>query len=382
MRRVGATSAEKTRKGHDFLMIKIEHLVKNYGTNCAVDDISFEVEEGEIVGFLGPNGAGKSTTMNILTGYLSSTSGKACIAGIDILKDPIGAKKLIGYLPEQPPLYLDMTVEEYLGFAYELKGCKLDKKEHLLSICETVKIKEMYHKVIRTLSKGFRQRVGIAQALVGNPKVIIFDEPTVGLDPKQIIEIRNLIRSLGKRHTVILSTHILQEVQAVCDRIVIINKGKIVANEKTENISRIMTANRRFNIKVAGPQKDVLSMLRATSGISYAEALADRDGDAYSYMIESDAGVDIRKKLFYQLAERHWPLVGMEALGMSLEDIFISVVDKSEEKKLVRSSPKDRNARKKARGSVAEQEIGAVLFEDAQRQRSEAAKNISDEDDD
>ncbi|MBQ9784929.1 MAG: ATP-binding cassette domain-containing protein [Clostridia bacterium] len=363
-------------------MIKIEHLVKNYGTNCAVDDISFEVEEGEIVGFLGPNGAGKSTTMNILTGYLSSTSGKACIAGIDILKDPIGAKKLIGYLPEQPPLYLDMTVEEYLGFAYELKGCKLDKKEHLLSICETVKIKEMYHKVIRTLSKGFRQRVGIAQALVGNPKVIIFDEPTVGLDPKQIIEIRNLIRSLGKRHTVILSTHILQEVQAVCDRIVIINKGKIVANEKTENISRIMTANRRFNIKVAGPQKDVLSMLRATSGISYAEALADRDGDAYSYMIESDAGVDIRKKLFYQLAERHWPLVGMEALGMSLEDIFISVVDKSEEKKLVRSSPKDRNARKKARGSVAEQEIGAVLFEDAQRQRSEAAKNISDEDDD
>ncbi len=363
-------------------MIKIEHLVKNYGTNCAVDDISFEVEEGEIVGFLGPNGAGKSTTMNILTGYLSSTSGKACIDGIDILKDPIGAKKLIGYLPEQPPLYLDMTVEEYLGFAYDLKGCKLNKKEHLLSICETVKIKEMYHKVIRTLSKGFRQRVGIAQALVGNPKVIVFDEPTVGLDPKQIIEIRNLIRSLGKRHTVILSTHILQEVQAVCDRIVIINKGKIVANEKTENISRIMTANRRFNIKVAGPQKDVLSMLRATSGISYAEPLADRDGDSYSYMIESDAGVDIRKKLFYQLAERHWPLVGMEALGMSLEDIFISVVDKSEEKKILRAPSKDRSARKRARGAVAEQEIGAVLFEDAQRQRSEAAKNISDEDDD
>ncbi|MBQ9773627.1 MAG: ATP-binding cassette domain-containing protein [Clostridia bacterium] len=361
-------------------MIRIEHLVKNYGATCAVDDISFSVEEGEIVGFLGPNGAGKSTTMNILTGYLSSTSGKACIAGIDILRDPIGAKKLIGYLPEQPPLYLDMTVEEYLNFAYDLKGCKLDRKEHLASICDTVKIKEMYHKVIRTLSKGYRQRVGIAQALVGNPRVIIFDEPTVGLDPKQIIEIRNLIRSLGKNHTVILSTHILQEVQAVCDRIVIINKGKIVANEKTENISRVMVANRRFNVKIVGPQKDVLSMLRAIPGMTYAEALAERDGDAFVYMIESEAGVDIRKKLFYQLAERSWPLIGMEALGMSLEDIFISVVDKSEEKKVTRLSPKER---RKVRTSVsAEHEIGASLYEDAQRQRSEAANSLSDEDDD
>ena len=217
-------------------MIKIEHLVKNYGSHCAVDDVSFEVEAGEIVGFLGPNGAGKSTTMNVLTGYLSSTSGKATIAGIDILRDPIGAKRLIGYLPEQPPLYLDMTVEEYLNFNFDLKRCRLDRGEHLAQVCETVKIKDVYHKVIRTLSKGYRQRVGIAQALIGKPKVIIFDEPTVGLDPKQIIEIRNLIRSLGKEHTVILSTHILQEVQAVCDRIVIINKGKIVANEKTENI--------------------------------------------------------------------------------------------------------------------------------------------------
>ena len=364
-------------------MIKIEHLVKNYGTTCAVDDISFTVEEGEIVGLLGPNGAGKSTTMNILTGYLSSTSGKACIAGIDILSDPIGAKKLIGYLPEQPPLYLDMTVWEYLNFAFDLKCCKLDRREHIDAICETVKISDMYHKVIRTLSKGYRQRVGIAQALIGNPKVIIFDEPTVGLDPKQIIEIRNLIRSLGKSHTVILSTHILQEVQAVCDRIVIINKGKIVANEKTENIANVMSNNRRFNVKIVGPQKDVLAMLRSTTGISYAEPLAERDGDAYTYMIESETGIDIRKKLFYQLVEHNWPLVGMESLGMSLEDIFISVVDKSEEKKLLRTPQKDRGARKKVRSATtAEQEVGATLFEDAQRQRSEAAKNISEEDDD
>lgn len=363
-------------------MIKIEHLVKNYGTTCAVDDISFSVEEGEIVGLLGPNGAGKSTTMNILTGYLSSTSGKACIAGIDILSDPIGAKKLIGYLPEQPPLYLDMTVGEYLNFAYDLKCCKLDRAEHLKTICETVKIEDMYHKVIRTLSKGYRQRVGIAQALIGNPKVIIFDEPTVGLDPKQIIEIRNLIRSLGKAHTVILSTHILQEVQAVCDRIVIINKGKIVANEKTENIANVMSRNRRFNVKIVGPQKDVLSMLRAMPGITYAESLAERDGDAYSYMIESDAGIDIRKKLFYGLVERNWPLVGMESMGMSLEDIFISVVDQSEEKKVLGTQERVARKSRRGQGSNPEKELGAALYREAEQRRIEASKNTDDTEDD
>lgn len=354
-------------------MIKIEHLVKNYGANCAVDDISFEVGEGEIVGFLGPNGAGKSTTMNILTGYLSSTSGKASIAGIDILTDPIGAKKLIGYLPEQPPLYLDMTVEEYLNFNYNLKGCKLDRESHLAEICETVKIKDVYHRVIRALSKGYRQRVGIAQALIGRPKVIIFDEPTVGLDPKQIIEIRNLIRGLGKEHTVILSTHILQEVQAVCDRIVIINKGKIVANEKTENISAVVDKSRRFNAKICGPQKDVLAMLRSMSGISYAEALAERDGEAYTYMVESEYGVDIRKKLFFELASRNWALIGLEALGMSLEDIFISVVDQSENKN-PKTGTVARSRRQKGKEKFAlEQELGASLLEDAKKQRAEAA---------
>ena len=362
-------------------MIKIEHLVKNYGSNCAVDDISFEVEEGEIVGFLGPNGAGKSTTMNILTGYLSSTSGKASIAGIDILTDPIGAKKLIGYLPEQPPLYLDMTVEEYLNFNYELKGCKLDKAAHLEQICETVKIKDVYHRVIRALSKGYRQRVGIAQALIGNPKVIIFDEPTVGLDPKQIIEIRNLIRGLGKAHTVILSTHILQEVQAVCDRIVIINKGKIVANEKTENISAAVEKSRRFNAKICGPQKDVLAMLRSMSGISYAEALAERDGDAYTYMVESDYGVDIRKKLFFELASRNWALIGLEALGMSLEDIFISVVDQSENRPAKTSVPARARRQRGKEKSAIEQELGASLLQDAQKQRAEAALQEVEDDD-
>ncbi len=367
-------------KGYITFMIKIEHLVKNYGSNCAVDDISFSVEEGEIVGFLGPNGAGKSTTMNILTGYLSSTSGKAYIGGIDILSDPIGAKKLIGYLPEQPPLYLDMTVDEYLNFNYELKGCKLDREKHLSEICETVKIQDVRGRVIKSLSKGYRQRVGIAQALVGNPKVIIFDEPTVGLDPKQIIEIRNLIRGLGKAHTVILSTHILQEVQAVCDRIIIINKGKIVANEKTENISSAVDRSRRFNAKICGPQKEVLAMLKGLSGVAYAEALAERDGDAYTYLIESEYGVDIRKKLFFELSAKGWALIGLEALGMSLEDIFITVVDKSEERPTRAGSARVTRKQKTAEKNTLEKEVGETLFEDAKKQRAEAAMQDTTDD--
>ncbi len=314
-------------------MIKIDHLVKNYGKNCAVDDISFEIGKGEIVGFLGQNGAGKSTTMNVLTGYLSSTSGSVLVDGIDVLDDPLEAKRRIGYLPEQPPLYLDMTVEEYLTFGYNLKGCKLNRVKHLEEICEVVRISDVYHRVIKNLSKGYRQRVGIAMALVGNPEVMIFDEPTVGLDPKQVIEIRNLIRTLGRDHTVILSTHILQEVQAVCDRIIIINKGKIVADERTENINRAVQNNRRFNVKICGPQREVLSMLRAKQGIVYAEALGERDGDAYTYAIESAPGIDIRKSLFFALAEKGWAMVGLEAVGMSIEDIFITIVDQSSETK-------------------------------------------------
>ena len=357
-------------------MIKIDHLVKNYGTNCAVDDISFEVQKGEIVGFLGPNGAGKSTTMNILTGYLSSTSGSVSVAGIDVLDNPIEAKKHIGYLPEQPPLYLDMTVEEYLIFNYNLKSCKLNRDKHLEEICEVVKIKDVYHRVIRNLSKGYRQRVGIAQALIGSPEVIIFDEPTVGLDPKQIIEVRNLLRTLGKSHTVILSTHILQEVQAVCDRIVIINKGKIVADEKTENITRAVENNRRFNVKICGPQKEVLAMLRSKPGIISAELLAQRDGDAYCYAIESDVGIDIRKNLFYTLAEKNWPLIGMEALGMSLEDIFIAIVDQS--------APKSRYERRTSKSGARQaqaDDVAKTLVDNAERSAGKGRYSSLFEDD-
>ena len=343
-------------------MIKIEHLVKNYGSNCAVDDISFEVKKGEIVGLLGPNGAGKSTTMNILTGYLSATSGSVSVAGLDVLDNPLEAKKHIGYLPEQPPLYLDMTVEEYLIFNYNLKGCKLNRTKHLEEICDVVKIRDVYKRVIKNLSKGYRQRVGIAQALIGSPEVIIFDEPTVGLDPKQIIEVRNLLRNLGKDHTVILSTHILQEVQAVCDRIVIINKGKIVADELTENITRAVENNRRFSLKICGPQKEVLNMLRSKPGVVYAEVMPQRDGDAYCYTVESEVGVDIRKSLFYTLAEKNWPLVGMEALGMSLEDIFIAIVDQSAPKNRYERRERVRSGKSR---SDAEREIAKNLMDNA-----------------
>ncbi len=212
-------------------MIQVEHLSKSYGTHRALRDISFSIGEGEVVGFLGPNGAGKSTTMNILTGCLSAGGGRVTVDGIDILEAPAEAKRRIGYLPEQPPLYTDMTVEEYLGFVYDLKGCTLPRRQHLEDVMQQVHILDVRARLIRNLSKGYRQRVGIAQALTGAPPVLIFDEPTVGLDPKQIIEVRNLLRTLGRRHTVILSTHILPEVQAVCDRLLIINEGELIADK-------------------------------------------------------------------------------------------------------------------------------------------------------
>ena len=311
-------------------MIKISHLVKNYGNFCAVDDISFEVAKGEVVGFLGPNGAGKSTTMNMVTGYLSSTSGTVTIGGVDILDDPLNAKRLIGYLPEQPPLYPDMTVAEYLSFAYDLKGCTFNREKHIGEICDVVKITDVKNRLIKNLSKGYKQRVGIAQALVGNPPVIIFDEPTIGLDPKQIIEIRNLIRSLGKNHTVILSTHILSEVQSVCDRIVIINEGKIIADEKTENITQVVEDHRRYAVKIAGPQREVAAALRAIPGVLSVEVTGERELDSYVYRVEAEKGVDVRKPVFYAMAENNWPITGLETVGMNLEEVFTRIIDRAD----------------------------------------------------
>ena len=356
-------------------MIKIEHLVKNYGSICAVDDISFSIGKGEIVGFLGPNGAGKSTTMNMLTGYLSSTSGSVMISDFEVLDNPKDAKKLIGYLPEQPPLYLDMTVKEYLNFCYDLKGCKLNREEHIKEVCEVTKISDVYKRVIKNLSKGYRQRVGIAQALIGNPEVIIFDEPTVGLDPKQIIEIRSLIRNLGKEHTVILSTHILQEVQAVCDRIIIINKGKIVADELTDNINRAVKNNRRFSAKICGPSREVLAALKAMPGVVYAELTPERDGDASAYVIESEVGADIRKRLFATLSEKNWPLIGLEALGMSLEDVFINIVDDSVNVTEGKGSRGKRKYENDSKRSPDSRDVARQIMESTRARAEESSDN-------
>ena len=307
-------------------MIEINGITKRYGSKLAADHVSFTVGAGEIMGFLGPNGAGKSTTMNILTGYLSATEGTAKIDGIDIFENPIEAKSKIGFLPEQPPLYQDLTVNEYLNFVYDLKKPRMDREKHLKEICDVVKISDVRGRVIGNLSKGYRQRVGIAQALIGNPPVLIFDEPTVGLDPKQIIEIRNLIKKLGKEHTIILSTHILSEVQAICDRIVVINKGRIVADEKTENIARAVEDKSRMTYHICGPQNDVLKTIKATPGVVYAEVLGARDGDSTAYLIESAENIDVRKPLFYAMAEKRWPIISMDVMGMDLEDVFLALI--------------------------------------------------------
>ena len=319
-------------------MVEITELRKSYGDKKAVNGITFSVAEGEILGFLGPNGAGKSTTLNMITGYLSADSGVVKIDGTDILADPIKAKKDIGFLPEIPPLYLEMTVIEYLNFVYDLKGCKLPRKQHLKEICEVVKIWDVSKRLIKNLSKGYRQRVGIAQALIGNPKVLIFDEPTIGLDPRQIVEIRNLIRMLGREHTIILSTHILPEVQAVCDRIVVINKGEIVANERTEDLINAVDGSRKLVAKIVGPEEEVLKTLRSLGGIKSADVLGKRDTDSVSYLLESQDRIDIRKPLFYALSAKGWPLIGLEGVELSLEDIFMRLVGSKEKEKETKKS--------------------------------------------
>ncbi len=309
-------------------MITVKNLVKRYGSVYALDDVSFTVAEGEIVGLLGPNGAGKSTTMNILTGFLSLSSGEVAIDGVNILRDPLAAKRRIGYLPEQPPLYPDMTVREFLNFVYELKGVEYPRDEHLNEIMEAVKLRDVEKRLIRNLSKGYRQRVGIAEALVGNPPILIFDEPTVGLDPKQIIEIRNLLRTLGKKHTVILSTHILSEVQAICERILVIDKGHLIADAKTADISRTLDGQNRLCLRIASPNKaDVLSAIRALPGVRSAAVSDTREGDSFLYTVESEANVDIRKPLFNLCVRLGTPLVGMEKEETPLEEIFLRLVD-------------------------------------------------------
>ena len=307
-------------------MIEVQDLTKRYGAKLAVDKVSFAVGESEILGFLGPNGAGKTTTMNILTGYLSSTDGKAMINGIDILEEPIKAKKLIGYLPEQPPLYMDMTVDEYLKFVYGLKKCKLPMRSHLNEICELVKITDVRKRVIKNLSKGYKQRVGVAQALVGNPPVLILDEPTVGLDPKQIIEIRTLIKKLGKNHTVILSSHILSEVQAVCDRIVIINRGKIVADDSSDRLVHNLSNDHKLIVRAEGNASEIKKLLSTIPDMQEVRINKENiePGVAEIYLTAKD-GCDIRRDVSKKLSSRNYPLLMMKSNELTLEEIFLKL---------------------------------------------------------
>jgi ABC-2 type transport system ATP-binding protein len=307
-------------------MIEIHDLVKYYGEKLALDHVSFTVEKGEILGFLGPNGAGKSTTMNIVTGFLSATSGNVSINGYDILEKPQEAKSCIGYLPENPPLYLDMTVLEYLKFVSDLKGVsKSDRIAGLASIMKMVRITDVSERLIKNLSKGYRQRVGIAQAMIGNPDVLILDEPTVGLDPKQIIEIRNLIKELGRHHTVILSSHILSEVQAVCDRVVIINQGRIAAIDTPAGLSKKMAATSKFQLAVEGPANDIIQKIRLIPGVRMAEVILEKEKNVHILEIENAADTDVRKQVFFEMARNSWPILEMKSLDPTLEEIFLKV---------------------------------------------------------
>lgn len=309
-------------------MIEVKNLVKQYGSHLAVDNISFRVEAGEIIGFLGPNGAGKSTTMNIITGYLSSTDGTVTVDGHDILEEPDVVKSCIGYLPEIPPLYVDMTVKEYLNFMYDLKKCKLPRHKHLDEICKLVKIDNVYGRLIKNLSKGYRQRVGFAQALIGDPKVLILDEPTVGLDPTQIKEMRTLIKRLGKHHTVILSSHILSEIESVCDRIVIISHGRIVADDTAAALSEKYSKDHRLFVVIAGPRKEVIALLEKVPGVRRVEHQMQRGADVHEYALEVAQGEDVRYALFERLADRHWPLLGSSSRQLSLEEIFLMLTQR------------------------------------------------------
>lgn len=313
-------------------MVEVTNLTKCYGSIKAVDNISFTVEQGEVLGFLGPNGAGKSTTMNMLTGYISSTAGTVKIDGFDILEDPKQAKQKIGYLPEIPPLYLDMPVRKYLEFMFDLKKVKLPKKEHIDEVMRLVKISDKSERIIKNLSKGYRQRVGFAQALLGNPPVLILDEPTVGLDPNQIIEIRKLIKSLGKKHTVIFSSHVLSEISATCDRIIVISEGKIVADAKTNELSTAVSGEQRLSLVVEGNSSDVISAVKKIPAVVRASKDRDMSENSAKYIVRYENGTDIRRDVFNAMVRIGAVILDMQSGNETLEDIFLELTAQEQSK--------------------------------------------------
>lgn len=310
-------------------MVKVTHLTKKYGDYCAVDDISFELEEGCVYGFLGPNGAGKSTTMNMITGYLAPTRGSVLIDDISMMKSPEKAKKLIGYLPEIPPLYPDMTVMEYLKFAAELKGIdKIERMDRLRKIIDTVKLETVEERLIRNLSKGYKQRVGLAQALLADPKVIILDEPTVGLDPKQIVEVRDLIRRLGEEHTVILSTHILSEVRAVCDHVIIVSRGKIAADDNIDHLVEQYNEKQRLILVVKGNSSNAEKVIGRIDGIEEKKML-EESAEFCRIGITAEAGRDIREDIFVKCSESGLIVLELNVGETSFEDVYLKLTSEA-----------------------------------------------------
>lgn len=309
-------------------MIEVRNLTKKYGDHFAVQDISFSLEKGKIYGLLGPNGAGKSTTMNIMTGYIAATSGEVIIEGHDIFKEAEEAKKHIGYLPEIPPLYMDMTVWEYLFTVADLKGVpKSERKSMIGDVMEKVMITNMKDRLIKNLSKGYKQRVGIAQTLIGNTDIIILDEPTVGLDPKQIIEIRTLIKQLGEDHTVLISSHILSEIGAVCDHVVIINKGHLVVSDSTENLEKLFKGQDILCLSAQGELEKIQNILREFPALSIADMKEAEEAEIYRFQLKVQDQADYRKQLFFRFAEAGIPLLEISRAGMSLEDIFLEITE-------------------------------------------------------
>ena len=308
-------------------MIEVTGLSKKYGSHLAVNDVSFSIKKGEVVGFLGPNGAGKSTIMNILTGYLSMTKGKVEIDGYNIVNNPEDAKRRIGYLPEIPPLYIDMKVREYLNFIYDLKKVKFPKRPHIDEIMKLVKIDHVENRLIKNLSKGYRQRVGFAQALIGNPDVLILDEPTVGLDPKQIIEIRNLIERLGKNHTIILSSHILSEIQSVCERVIIINQGELVADDTPDNLSAKLSKDNSLVVRVTGDEAEMLSALASVKGVETVKSLGKKEAGSCDFNVVPKEGCDVRADIVKRVADRRKTLLMLSSNELSLEHIFLRLTE-------------------------------------------------------
>lgn len=312
-------------------MIEISNLVKKYGDHVAVDNLSLTIEPGKIYGLLGPNGAGKSTTMNILTGYIGATSGTVKINGYDILDQPEEAKKCVGYLPELPPLYMDMTVAEYLKFVAELKKIEKKKRKEMINdAMEMTGVSDVSERLIKNLSKGYRQRVGFAQAVLGYPQIIILDEPTVGLDPKQIIEIRELIKKLGENHTVILSSHILTEISAVCDHVFIISKGKLVASDATENLINLMSTEQNIDIIAKCDEAVARQVIENVSDVKEVKFEQPEEDDTVKFVVRAQKGCDIRERLFKAFCDRNITLLEMHSAVKSLEDVFLELTGEGE----------------------------------------------------